>query len=134
MLPLVTITAKSNVNKEVAHAFETSFKNAVNQRWYRIDKNYMVKFILDDQKNTALFKKNGALIYHISYGFEKDLPDDIRDMVKSSYALYTITRAVKVNQDARIIWVINLGKTDKLVLARVENGILEEVGDYNKSE
>ena len=132
-LPSVTVTTTSKVNEAVGKSFEKNFKNAVRPQWYKLNKNYFVKFISEDQKNTALFSKGGTLIYHISYGHENNLPEDIRKMVKSSYFDLNITTAIKVEEGGRNIWVINLEDEKNLVLVRVEDDQLEEVGKYNKS-
>lgn len=132
-LPPVTVTTTSNVTKRVAKSFESFFKNTSDERWYKADKNYLVKFIMNDQKNTALFKKSGSLIYHISYGHEQDLPADLRRTVKSQYVDMNIISAIKVAQDNRNIWVINLEDDKKFILIRFEDGELEEVETYTKS-
>lgn len=132
-LPPVTVTASSNVSKKVNTAFKSSFPDALKARWYKMNKNYLVHFIQSDMQNKALFQKNGYIIYHISYGFENNLPDDVRKIVKSNYVDYNITRAVNVKQDNRDIWVVNLETDKKLILVRVEEGALEEVANYEKS-
>ncbi|QEC66251.1 hypothetical protein FRZ67_02615 [Panacibacter ginsenosidivorans] len=132
-LPPVTVTTSSKVTEKVARAFDKSFKDAIRPEWYKLNKNYFVKFISEDQKNNALFTKSGNLIYHISYGYEKNLPDDIRKMVKSTYVDFNITTAIKVEEQGRKIWVINLEDDKHLVLIRIEDDQLEEVGNYNKS-
>ncbi len=42
-----------------------------------------------------LFTKKGTLIYHITYGYEKSLPEDLRKQIKDSYSDYDITRGNK---------------------------------------
>lgn len=132
-LPAITVFATSNVSKAVTKAFDRDFKNAVNSQWYKLNKNFLVRFIENDLENKALYKKSGYMVYHIKYGSEKDLPEDVRNMVKSSYGDYNITRAINVHQEGRNIWVLNLEGLKKLVLARVENGELEEINSYQKS-
>ena len=133
VLPTVVVTTASNVNQSVLKSFQGEFRNAMDPIWYKLDKNYLVKFMTEDQKNTALFKNNGRLIYHISYGTEKNLPGEIRDKVMGSYEDYKITAAIHVNEANRSIWVINLEGLKKLIIVRVEEGELEEVGNYVKS-
>jgi len=133
MLPPVTVTAKSNVSKAVTKSFEESFKDATNTQWYKVNRRYLADFMMKDQQNRALFQKNGAIIYHLTYGFENNLPDDVRKLVKSNYVDYNITRAINVHQENRNIWVINIEDNKKIILVRVEEGALEEVGNYDKS-
>ncbi len=130
----VTVTTSSNVTKAVNRSFNKSFSDAVNTQWYKVNRKYLAEFMMNDQQNRALFQKNGSLIYHITYGFEKDVPADVLQLVKGSYNNYNITRAINVEEDNRNIWVINMETDKKLVLVRVEDGALEEVGNYDKSE
>ncbi len=128
MLPVVTITASSSsVAERVKNAFSESFKDAQNMKWYQANKNYLVKFIMEDQEHQALYRKDGSLIYHVSYGFEKDLPMVIKNQVNSKYKNYKISRIFNVNQDNRNVWVVNLQSEKDMILTRVEDGVLNEV-------
>jgi len=133
-LPEVTVTAtKKTIPEHVWKSFESYFANAQNPTWYSINKNYLIKFMTDDNLNHALFTEKGKLVYHISYGYEKNLPTDVRKLVKSSYYDYDITRAIKVTEGNRLIWVVNLEDAKTLVLVRVEQDEMEEVQRVNKS-
>jgi hypothetical protein len=133
MLPSITVTPATKVPSEVNKSFNQSFKDAVNPEWYKLDKKYLVTFLTTDQKNRALYKDNGQLVYHIRYGFEQNLPDDIRKMVKSNYVDFSITGAIAVSQDQRNIWVVNLEGKDKYIVVRIENGEMEEVESLKKT-
>ncbi len=133
-LPPITISAStSNVSARVNKSFNQYFKGASYQRWYQLDKNFLVKFIQNEQENRALFTKNGSLIYHISYGTEKHLPANVRGLVKSNYYDQNITRVLKVNQDKRNIWVISMEDAKDIVMVRVEDMELEETQRMHKT-
>ncbi len=133
-LPAITISASTaNVSARVNRAFGQYFKEASHQRWYQLEKNFLVKFIQHDQENRALFTKNGQLIYHISYGVEKHLPTDVRGLVKSTYYDQKITRVLKVNQDQRNIWVVSMEDANDYVMVRVEDMEMEETQSKQKS-
>src|SRR5688572_20206341 len=90
-LPAVTVaasTAVSVVGTKVGKSFNEDFKDAVGATWYRLNKNYLVHFISGDMKNNALYQKNGLMVYNISYGQEKNLPKEVRKIVKSVYYDY----------------------------------------------
>ncbi|NEU08913.1 hypothetical protein GZH53_11375 [Flavihumibacter sp. R14] len=128
MLPVVTITATgTSVSEKVRNAFTSSFKDAQDTRWYQENENYLVKFIQDDQEHNALYRKNGSLIYHITYGSEKDLPQTVKGKIQAKYPGYSIARVFNINQDSRKIWVVNLENKDYLVIARVEDTEFNEV-------
>jgi hypothetical protein len=132
-LPPVIIYAKSNVTEAVTAAFEKRFKNASDERWFKIDKNFLVSFITGDLKNNALFKQNGRMVYHIAFGNEKNLPQVIKDQVMGEYADYNITTAAEVHIGNRDVWVINLEGMKKYVTVRVEDGELQEVQTFTKA-
>jgi hypothetical protein len=128
MLPVVTITSTgTNVSEDVRKAFVNSFGNAENARWYEANKNFLVKFIKDDQEHNVLYRKNGSLIYHITFGFEKNLPMTVQRQIKSRYPEFTIARVFNINQDSRKIWVVNLENDEHMVITRVEGRELNEV-------
>jgi hypothetical protein len=132
-LPPVTVTSThTKVPDNVWSSFRSYFSNAIDTKWYELNKNYLVRFMTDDNQNRALFTKKGNLIYHISYGYEKNLPDAIRKQVKSTYFDYDITRAIKVNEGNRIVWVVNLEDAKTLILVRLESGEMDEVERLNK--
>ena len=134
-LPSITVSAStSNVSAKVNKAFDQYFKGASHQRWYQLEKSFLVKFIQNDQENRALFTKNGSLVYHISYGAEKNLPSDVRGLVKSTYYDQSITRVLKVNQEQRNIWVISLEDVKEHIMVRVEDMELEETQRMQKSK
>jgi hypothetical protein len=133
-LPLVTVTATTKkIPDRIWKSFSGYFANAENPRWYTINKNYLVKYMIYDEQNRALFTKRGNLVYHISYGYEKSLPEDLRKQIKSSYYDFDITRAIKVSEAGREIWVVNLEDAKNLILVRLEDGGLEEVQKLQKS-
>jgi hypothetical protein len=132
-LPPVTVTTTTNISNAVTKSFDASFKDASNAQWYKLNRKYLVDFMSNDQKNKALFQQNGAIIYHLTYGVEKNLPDDVRKLVKSNYVEYDILNAINVQQDKRNIWVINVQNDKKLVVIRVEEGQMEEVYNYDRS-
>ncbi|HVW15510.1 MAG TPA: hypothetical protein VHB54_16880 [Mucilaginibacter sp.] len=133
-LPMVVITAKSYVNQKVTDAFHEKFKDVVSHTWYQIDKNYLVKFISNDQKNHALYDKNGYLYYHLAYGTEKHLPAEITEKIHNKYEGGNITTTIQVNQDNRSIWLVNVEYGKLLVLVREENGDIREVERVRQSK
>lgn len=134
-LPPVTVTATTSttaINSKLARIFESDFQNAVSPTWYKVNKNYLVYFITEDVSNKALYRKNGHLIYHFAYGFEKNLPEDLRTMVKDAYPKYDITSVIQVREYDRELWLVNLQDYDKLMIARLENGQMNIITDLYK--
>lgn len=132
VLPEVEITAAPSVPVKVDEAFKSTFKNGIDPVWYNANKNYLVKFIDNDMKNSAVYRKNGSIVYNISYGFDKDLPDNVSSLIENRYPNYNVVVAFNVKQDNRNIWVVNLEDDKSYVTARVEDGVLEEASKKKK--
>lgn len=131
-LPPVVIYSKTNVNKAVLHSFDRQFKNAVDAQWYKMSTNFMATFITGDTKNNALFKKNGSLIYHISWGNEQQLPAAIKSQIQNAYADYNIITSININTGSRKVWVVNLEGLKKYIIVTAEDGELQEVKNLDK--
>ncbi|UKJ06165.1 hypothetical protein [Solitalea lacus] len=129
-LPDVVVSSSSSstiINQKVSKSFHDLFKSATNVKWVEIDQRFVAKFIMDDQKNQAVFTKNGELVYHLTYGFEKNLPKEIRAQVKSKYFDYSITSAIHVSQEGRSIWLVGLEDSQYLISVRLEDGSMNEI-------
>ncbi len=133
VLPTVTVTSTSIVTKEVDKSFKKSFPNAENLKWYKLNKNYLAKFIQNDMKHNTLIAENGNIKYDISYGTESNLPEDLLVRIKGGYSEYNITRVANIKESNRNIWVINLESLKHIVLVRIEEDEMEEVERLNKS-
>jgi hypothetical protein len=127
-------SSSSAISAKLNKAFNQQFKGATHLRWYEVEKKYLVKFIMNDRENRALLTKNGQIVYHISYGTETFLPQDVRHIVKSKYYDQNISRVLNVKQNERNIWVISLEDAKEFIMARVEDMELEETQRYQKSK
>ncbi|NEU07381.1 hypothetical protein GZH53_03555 [Flavihumibacter sp. R14] len=133
MLPVVTISAGSNVSQVVHDAFLDRFKNAEDLRWFQVNKNYLVKFIMEDQEHHAAFNKKGDMLYHIAYGVEKNLPPSVLVGIKSQYDNYKIGRVFNIDRDGRNVWIVNLESAKNFVITGVENNVISEITRFKNA-
>lgn len=133
-LPEVRITAASAVTTSVYSSFRRAFPEAENLRWYKYDRDYLAKFFMKDMDHNALFRKNGVMKYDISYGYQQHLPQAIKDDVLKAYDNYKIIRAINVKAYERDIWVIKLEGERKYLTVRVEEGEMDEVESFYKTD
>lgn len=132
----ITVSSASTLesaNAKVNKAFGQFFKNATNLVWEEKNKKYLVEFVENDQQNRALFTKSGDLIYHICYSSEKQLPKEVRAIIKREYFDQNIIRVLKINQQRKSTWVVCLEDPKEYVYVRVENMELEETQRIQKN-
>lgn len=132
-LPEIRVTTTSSVTQKVSSAFEKAFPGAQTLKWYKLDKDYLAKFILKEMEHSTLYKQNGYMVYDISYGYQRHLPKDIEQMIIRNYNNYKIFRAINVRFQGRNVWVVKLESINKYLTVRVEDSEIEEVEEFEKS-
>jgi hypothetical protein len=125
-------SGKTVITQKVSDSFDQLFKGAVAPEWVEANKNFIVNFILDNQKNKAEFTRGGRLLYLIVYGKEKEMPADLRTIVKSTYFDYGINSTVKIKFEGRVFWIINLEDANNLVVLKVEDGDMDVIKKIKK--
>jgi len=117
---------------KVQRSFIAYFGENAENNWSMVGKDFLNRFHSNGLLINALFTKNGRLIYTIRYCTEKNLPADIRKIVKREYYDYTITMAIEVKESDRDIWVIKLDSPSEQITVRVEDGEMEQVQQFEK--
>ena len=121
------------LKENILVGFNSRFAGANNARWFQHENNFLVKFTMDGLEQRAMFDKKARLIYTISYGFEKNLPTDVRKTLKSLYVEFNIGSAIKILEAGRTIWVVSVEDENDAILVRVEDREFEEVQKYRKA-
>src|SRR5579863_2937522 len=84
-MPKAQPNANFIVTKKALAAFETDFKGATNVNWSKVDESFHVSFIMDHQKNTILYNRDGYMVYHVIFGFGRNLTKNVADQVNGEY-------------------------------------------------
>jgi len=125
---------KASISEKVTKSFDRVFKDATNATWYIVNKQIIVNFILHDQKNKAVFQKNGYLVYHLVYGTEQQMPTDVRKVVKSKYFDHKINSTINVKTGDRSVWIVNVSDPKEIIVLRIEDGTMEVKDKFPNSE
>jgi hypothetical protein len=133
-LPEVTVTSIALIAPNVNKAFKKTFPDAEDLSWYKYDKEYLAKFITKDMNHNTRFRQNGVMKYDISYGYETNLPEKIKEMVNRVYDNYKIIRAINIKVTERNIWVVKLEGMKKYLTVRVEDDEMDEVESFFKAD
>lgn len=85
----------SRINSHIA----ANFKNVSGLHIYAAEKGGMLaKFALGDKKVRVAYDKNGIWIYTIINCAEKDLPDDVKQLVYGAFTGFDITLVLQISQ------------------------------------
>src|SRR6476661_2613073 len=86
----------ADVNFRVLKDFQKRFVTA-NVTWDETDKAYIARFSANSIKTMVAYGKHGNWFYTIQRYDEKNLPADVRALVKSTYYDYTFLHIDEVN-------------------------------------
>ena len=131
--PENNLSNKKDVNTKILKHFNKAFRDAKNVKWTQLDNNFLATFTEGNIITHSLFDKKGHLIYSIDYFLEKELPAKIKDIVMSNYPQYAITSVARIQQDGQKIWIVKLASKANYLAIRIENGQMEEVENFEKS-
>jgi hypothetical protein len=124
----------NDVNQKAVRDFKKAFKDISNEKWYSIKNGFLAEFSLNTTKNRVVYDKKGNWRFTVSYYEEKNLPAEIRAIVKPVYYDYTITRIAEVHVDDKIIYIVHVQNNSSLKTLRVCEGEMELIEDFTKSE
>jgi len=130
---IAEITYVNEVNKKAMHDFKKSFKDVSNEKWYSIRNGFLVEFSLNSSRNRVVYDKKGNWRFTVSYYDEKNLPAEIRAIVKPVYYDYTISRVEEVHADDQIIYIVHVQNNSSLKTLRVCEGQMDLIEDFHKS-
>ena len=125
---------KAVVSQKVAQSFASLFKGAEAPKWFKYDKDFVVDFILNNQVNKAEFTKNCSLVYHMAFGNEKQMPADVRTIVKSKYFDFAINSTVQITYEDQNAWIVNVEDAGHYLVLRVSNGNLDMMDKIEKAD
>lgn len=119
---------ESEIPVSVKKNFSNFFQDAENIKWQKSVDNYIVLFNKGEVKGKAILNQRGNLIRGEEDVAEKDLPANIKPIIEKDCAGYTITRIVKVQENARFFYSIETmkGKENKTLLFNTNGELINK--------
>jgi hypothetical protein len=122
----------NEVNTKALRYFKKQYKDINNEKWYTLTNGYLAEFNGSSSNNLVVYDKKGNWKFTISYYDEKNLPPEIRSIVKPVYYDYTISRVEEIHVDDKIIYLVHIQNETSLKTVRVCNGEMELMEEFNK--
>lgn len=101
---------QNDVPASVKNAFAKEYANATDIEWEKDMHNYKVEFDLNKMDNEVWYNASGTVVKKEQDIAEAELPQAVRDAVKSSYADYTLDDIEKVWQNNATSYELELEK------------------------
>src|SRR5438309_9686049 len=75
---------------KAAREFWKKYGEGKNESWYKLEAGFLAEFSETSIKYKSVFDRKGNWLYSIKEYSEKELPKEVRDLVKGAYYDYTI--------------------------------------------
>ena len=124
----------NDININAVRDLNMFFKNPVNLIWEKIPNGYVAHFRCNDIKMMVAYSHIGTWVHTISYYDEFKLPVHIRHLVKSMYYDFVINQVVQLEEDDRLIYMVQMEDSTSFKTIMVSDEGMETVKDIKKSK
>lgn len=90
--------------------------------------------LVSAQSTRVFYDKKGRVRFTIDYYSEKELPTEVRAIVKPVYYDYTILTVEEVKLNGRSIYLIDMQDSTTIKTVRVADGEMELIRDLNRGD
>ena len=124
----------ANVNFRTLKDFKKRFATTTDVIWQETDNGYLAKFSAGLIETMIAYGQHGTWFYTIQRYYERNLPADVRALVKSTYYDYTIVQIEEVNvpQQENTIYILHLRDNKNFKIVRVCGDEMEVIEDYHE--
>ncbi|HXO76058.1 MAG TPA: PepSY-like domain-containing protein [Puia sp.] len=126
-------TANSTISQRAMKDFKGRFTNAKNEQWFPINTGFVAYFKVDSFQQRIFYDKKGRWEASMRDLTEKQLPRDIRAIVKSSYYDFAITLVRVVEIPDHMVYIIHMEDEKNIMIVRVsELGEMDVLEEFTK--
>jgi hypothetical protein len=124
----------NEIDSRAMRSFVGTFWNATDANWVTYSGGYVVFFTKNGISNRAYFTRSGELECTIRQYAEKDMPADIRHMVKSTYYDYSIFLVHEIINRGKTSYVVKIEDKTSFKEIRIDEVGMEVTKEFIKSK
>jgi len=124
----------NEINTNAVRNFIRTYRNVTDPQWVKYSGGFVVSFRKENIHYKVYYDKTGDHQSTIRQYSEKELPFEIRHMIKSVYYDFSIYVINEVTTDGRTWYVINIEDTSSFKVIKIVDGVMEVMNEYIKSE
>jgi hypothetical protein len=119
-----TISSKAIKN------FKIEFGKADPVKWFKLSNGFVAYCTVNSIQNKAYYDRKGNWLYSTRYYEEKDLPKDVRAIVRSTYYDYSISGIQEIHVDDKTVYLVYVKDETTWKTLRVCNGEMEVLATF----
>ncbi len=98
-----TTTEANALTEKLSKSLAKIYPQASSAKWITVDDCFMVTFVNNGQRSTAVFKENGKMKHSITEIKTEELPADLQLLIKKDYHGFNILQAVAINNNGNLV-------------------------------
>ncbi|MBN8854199.1 MAG: hypothetical protein BGO55_07380 [Sphingobacteriales bacterium 50-39] len=110
---------------KAAREFWKKYGAGKDESWYKLEAGYFAEFSEGGIKYKSVFDRKGNLLYSMKEYSEKELPKEVRALVKSTYYDYSIGWVKEVSQNQTVVYVVHIADGQNWKDLLVQDGEME---------
>ncbi|WP_276485056.1 hypothetical protein [Paraflavitalea pollutisoli] len=118
---------RNNISIRAVRHFKDTYPKAQDERWYIIQNGFMAKFRVDSTNVRTDYDQHGNWLYTIRYLYEKQLPREVRRIVRSNYLDFIVSSAEEIQVNREFIYLLHIHEGKDWRIVRVYNGEMSEI-------
>jgi len=124
--------ALSGIHPRAVKDFQKSFKDITNEQWSNLPDGFIASFTMDSMQTRVAYNRKGNWQYTMRYYNEKELPGEVRSMVKSVYYDYTISRVAEIHIDDQPVYIVYIQDETHFKIIGVNNDEMQVIQEYTR--
>ena len=93
---------------KAAREFWKKYGAGKDESWYKLEAGFLAEFTEGAIRCKSVFDRKGNWLYSIKEYGEKELPKEVRDLVRSVYYDYSIGWIKEVSQNQSLVYVVHI--------------------------
>ena len=124
----------NEIDSRAVRSFVGTYWNATDANWVTYPGGYVVYFTKNGIPNRGYYSRSGELECLIRQYTEKDMPADIRHMVKSEYYDYSIFLVHEIINRGKTSYVVKIEDKTSFKEIRIDDAGMEVTNEFKKSK
>lgn len=123
------------VNPPVIRNFLKTYKDVSGEKWVEVKEGFIAMFSYNGMDYQVAYTKKGNLLRTIRSYNEDKMQPDLRQIVKSTYYDYEITRVHEIEIPLSLVtYVVQLTGKKEIITLKICDGEMEVMQKFNKSK
>lgn len=129
--PAATMAGDKMVSKKTIKRFTGDFSAAENVQWFPMTDGVVAYFNINDIPTKAFYDKGGNHTYTTRTYTEKQLPKDVRAIVKRNYYDFSIYNVLQIDRDNLTVYMVYIKDENCFKTIRISDGEMDEYESHN---